>query len=162
MLREGQKVRTNVYEVTCPGFNSPVIAKFARFEWEVPQLEVETAAYSWVDGHGIGPVFLGHLTEEDRVIDFLITRIDGCRHATIEDLPLCRSALSRLHRLGIKHGDINKHNFLIHDGEATLIDFDRSLRLADENGLQAELQQLQVELCGDTGRGRMVVESSLH
>ncbi|KAI9163462.1 hypothetical protein HJFPF1_05076 [Paramyrothecium foliicola] len=86
-LRMEEKLRTNVYEVICPGFNHVVIAKFARFECEVPQLEAETMAYGWIEGNEIGPVFLGHLTEEGRVIGFLIDRVTDCRHADIGDLP---------------------------------------------------------------------------
>ncbi|KAH7309028.1 alpha-galactosidase A precursor [Stachybotrys elegans] len=159
-LREPRKLRSNVYEVTHPDFESPVIAKFARFEWEVPQLEVETTAYSWIEGHQIGPEFLGHLVEEGRVIGFLIARITNFHHATIEDFPLCQSALSRLHHVGIKHGDVNKHNLLIHDEKATLIDFDLASRPASENQLKAELHQLQNELLDTSGRGGRVVESS--
>ncbi|KAK4210313.1 hypothetical protein QBC37DRAFT_350240 [Rhypophila decipiens] len=159
-LRQGRKLRTNVYEVTCPGFSSTtVIAKFARFEWEVPQLEAETTAYSWIEGQQIGPAFLGHLTEEGRVIGFLIGQVTGCRHATPEDLPLCRSVLSRLHRLGIKHGDINKHNFLIHDERATLIDFDCASRLTSCDELDVELHDLLDQLRDTSGRGGRVVES---
>ncbi|ORY67833.1 alpha-galactosidase A precursor [Pseudomassariella vexata] len=158
-LREEKKLRSNVYEVTCPGFSSTIIAKFARFEWEVTQLEAETMAYGWIEGQHVGPGFLGHLTEEGRVIGFLIARIADCRHATPEDFPLCHSVLSKLHKLGIKHGDINKHNFLIHDGKATLIDFDKALRPASNDELDVELYELQDQFQDTSGRGGQVVES---
>lgn len=160
-LREERKLRSNVYEVTCPGFSSTIIAKFARSEWEIPQLEAETAAYGWIEGHQVGPDFLGHLTEEGRVIGFLIARVADCRHATPEDFPLCHLALSKLHKLGIKHGDINKHNFLIHDGKATLVDFDNASRPASQDELEAELHELQDQLRDTSGRGGKVVESGL-
>lgn len=162
MLRVEQKLRSNVYEVTCPSFTSPIIAKLARFEWEVPQLEAETAAYGWIEGLRVGPAFVSHLTEEGRVIGFLIARVTNSRHATIEDLPLCRSALAKLHELGIRHGDINKHNFLIHEGKATLIDFDHASRPAREHELEVEYSKLQEELCDTSGRGGIVVERSPH
>lgn len=106
-LRQERKLCSNVYGFTCHGFNSTVIARFARFEWEVTQLEAEKTAYEWIEDQKIGPYFLAHLTEEGRVIGFLMARIADCRHATPDDLPLCHSVLSRLHDLGIKHGDIN-------------------------------------------------------
>ena len=140
-LREARFLRSNVYEVTCPGFESTIIAKFARFEWEIGYLAAETQTYEWIEGQDIGPRFLGHLTEEGRVIGFLISHVTDGRHASPEDYPLCHFALSRLHNLGIKHGDINKHNFLIHDGKATLIDFDNSSRPAGSDELEAELSQ---------------------
>lgn len=139
----GQRLRTNVSEVTCPRFSSTVIAKLARFPWEVPQLEAEMAAYEWIEGHQIGPSFLGHLAEDGRVIGFIITRIDDSRHATVEDFALCEQALLRLHGLGIKHGDTNKHNFLIHDGKATLIDFDVASRPTSAVALERELHAVQ-------------------
>lgn len=167
-LREERKLRSNVYEVTCPARFGPgtLVAKLARFEWEIPQLEAETTAYRWIEGQRIGPAFLGHLTEEGRVIGFLVARVaaaaaSDCRHAgsAPEDFALCRAVLSRLHGLGIRHGDVNRHNFLIHDGEATLIDFDCASRPAGAEELEAELQGLRDQLRDTSGRGGMVVES---
>jgi predicted Ser/Thr protein kinase len=159
-LRMGRKLRTNLYEATCPRFTSTVIAKFARFPWEVPQLESETRAYEWIQGHDIGPAFLGHLLEEERVIGFIMARVSDFRHATVEDLPLCHSALARLHQLGIKHGDINKHNFLIHGGKATLIDFDMASRYASADELADELRRLPGQLRDMSGRGGAIIESA--
>ena len=42
---------------------SPSFFKIALFEFEVPWMETETAIYQAIDGHGIGPAFLGHLVE---------------------------------------------------------------------------------------------------
>lgn len=149
----GQKLRSNVYEATCDRFASPVIAKFARFEWEIPQLNHETVAYEWIAEHHIGPEFLGHLVEEGRVIEFVMERIADARHATPHDLPLCRTVLSRLHRLGIVHGDINKHNSLIRAGIATLIDFDSSWRPASASEMEKELESLQQQSEDTSGKG---------
>ncbi|KAL7926376.1 alpha-galactosidase A precursor [Trichoderma austrokoningii] len=158
-LRMGQKLRSNVYEATCPRFSSPIIAKFARFPWEVPLLEAETAAYEWIEGHQIGPDFLGHLAEEGRVIGFVIARVAHCHHAAPEDLPLCRQALSKLHQIGIKHGDTNKHNFLIQEGKVTLIDFDNASRAASAEELETELHGLRDQLGDMSGKGGRVVET---
>ncbi|KAH8602288.1 hypothetical protein B0O99DRAFT_606179 [Bisporella sp. PMI_857] len=154
-----QKLRSNVYEVTCDRFSSTIVAKFARFPWEVPRLEKETTVYEWIASHQIGPDFLGHLTEEGRVIGFLMACISDCRHATTEDFHLCHLTLSKLHQLGIKHGDINKHNFLIHGGKATLIDFDSASRTAGVDELEAELSDLLNQLRDTSGRGGRIVES---
>ncbi|KIL88879.1 alpha-galactosidase a precursor [Fusarium avenaceum] len=157
-LQMSQKLRSNVYEATSSRFNSPVIAKFARFPWEVPQLEAETTAYQWIQGQQIGPSFLGHLTEEGRVIGIVMARIANCRHATPDDFAVCHQALSKLHRIGIKHGDINKHNFLVHAGRATLIDFDNASRTTSSNELEAEMRSLQEQLSDMSGRGGRVIE----
>ena len=70
--------------------------------------------------------------------------------------------MGRLHGLGIKHGDINKHNFLIRgdDDEAVLIDFDAAVKCDDAAPLKEETGRLEQEL-GDTSRrgGTTVVES---
>ncbi|KPM46435.1 hypothetical protein AK830_g12 [Neonectria ditissima] len=159
-LQMGRKLRSNVYEATCPRFSSPVIAKFARFSWEVPLLEAETTAYQWIEGSQIGPSFLGHLTEQGRVIGFVIARIENSRHATAADLSLCLGALSKLHKLGIRHGDTNKHNFLIHKGGVTLIDFDNASRTASPEELELELEDLQDKLLDSSGKGGRIVETS--
>jgi len=157
-LRMGQKLRSNVYEATCSRFHSTVVVKFARFAWEIPQLDSETSAYQWIDNHQISPKFLGHLSEEGRIIGFIIERITDYHHATPEHLSLCQLTLMKLHRLGIKHGDINKHNFLIHDGKATLIDFDHSTQCNDANTLDEEFLTLPEELRDISGRGGKIVE----
>ncbi|KAF1842333.1 uncharacterized protein K460DRAFT_389002 [Cucurbitaria berberidis CBS 394.84] len=156
----GQKLRSNVYEATCPRFNTTIIAKFARFAWEIPQLNAETSAYEWIENQQIGPGFLGHLSEEGRVIGFIMERITDARHATPEDLPLCQLALLKLHKLGIRHGDLNKHNILILDGKATLLDFDHSTPCHDPKALDEEFSTLQKELCETSGRGGTIVHSN--
>jgi tRNA A-37 threonylcarbamoyl transferase component Bud32 len=126
----------------------------------VPQLEAETTAYQWIEGQQIGPTFLGHLTEECRVIGIVMVRIADCRHATPDDFALCYQALSKLHRIGIKHGDINKHNFLIHAGGATLIDFDNASRTTSSKELETEMCSLQEQLSDMPGRGGRMIEAN--
>lgn len=77
----------------------------------------------WIDGHNIGPEFWGYLTEEGRVIGFLKKNVEG-RHATISDLPACKAALRWLDDLGILHGHLNRHESLISEASAVLIDFE--------------------------------------
>jgi predicted Ser/Thr protein kinase len=155
-LKMGRKLRSNVYEATSPRFSSTIVAKFARFSWEIPYLDSETAAYEWINGHQIGPEFLGHLTEEGRVIGFLIEQVLDCRHAAPEDLSICQHTLAKLHELGIKHGDTNKHNFLVRNGKATLIDFDSAERCNDPKLLRDEFQMLE-QLRDDSGKGGRIM-----
>ena len=70
-----------------------------------------------------------------------MSKIEEARHATPDDLDVCRQALRRLYELGIKHGYTNKHNFLIHPHGVTMIDLD----FAEQNAMEAELNE---ELCG--------------
>ncbi|CAN8104823.1 unnamed protein product [Discula destructiva] len=125
--------------------------KLAVFPWQIPYLEAETRAYNWIHGEGIVPRFLGHITEGPRVIGFLTEYIEGAT-ATIEDLAACKTALDQLHSVGAKHGDINKHNSLVKDGKATIIDFE-SAEMVDEDQLRVESEGLGASLQGQSYRG---------
>jgi predicted Ser/Thr protein kinase len=153
-LEMGKKLRSNVYEATLDG--TMVVVKFARFSSEISYLEEETVAYHWIEGHKVGPKFLGHLTEEGRVIGFVMEQIVGHR-AGPDDLELCRSALKRLHDLGIKHGDVNRHNFIINRGETVIVDFQSAVKCRDYTALQDELAKLSEELEDESGKGGRVV-----
>jgi predicted Ser/Thr protein kinase len=147
------RLRSNVYEAKSSKFPGQFVVKFARFDYEITRLEHETVAYKWIDGHSIGPRFLGHVTEHGRVIGFAMSKIENARHATLDDLDICRQALRRLHALGIKHGDTNKHNFLIHSQGVTLIDFDFANQNATEAELNKELLGLEQEFADASGKG---------
>jgi predicted Ser/Thr protein kinase len=150
----GKRVRSGIYEVTCPQFNTTVvIAKFARFDWEIQYMENETTAYEWIDGHAIGPRFLGHLTEDGRVIGFLVERITDARHADANDLAVCQQILGRLHELGVWHGDTNRFNFLVRGSQAVLIDFDTARKCDDKDVLRKEFEGLEGCFMDESGRG---------
>jgi predicted Ser/Thr protein kinase len=63
-----------------------------------------------------------------------------------------------LHSLGIKHGDINKHSFLVHDRKATLIDFDGAKKPSNQEELIEELNQLGEDSREISGRGGRIVD----
>lgn len=152
-LKELDRLRQNIHRVTCPQFDHPVLVKFAEFPWQTPYFEAETVAYEWIDGAGIGPKFLGHLTEAGRVIGLVLDFIEGARTAGPEDLEACQSALARLHALGIKHGDINKHNFLVKDGSVVMVDFETARRCSSKEELEAESRSLEQSLKDPSHRG---------
>ncbi|KAL4891610.1 alpha-galactosidase A precursor [Aspergillus ambiguus] len=152
-LSIGRQLRTGIYEVKCSSFDNIVVAKFARFDWEIQYMENETTAYQWISGYNIGPQFLGHLTENGRVIGFLMEHITNARHAGPQDVTGCKEVLSRLHGIGIRHGDTNRFNFLIRDSKATLIDFDTARKCDDRDVLQQELDGLTASLEDPSGRG---------
>ncbi|KPM41579.1 hypothetical protein AK830_g4955 [Neonectria ditissima] len=147
------RLRQNIHKVTHPHFDRPVLVKFAEFPWQMPFLEAETAAYQWINERGIGPVFLGHLKEDGRVFGIIIEHIEDAQTVTPEDLPACRAGLANLHALGIKHGDINKNNFLVRDGKAILIDFEASERCENQSELDAESDLLETSLKDTSYRG---------
>lgn len=152
-LSIGRKLRTGIYEAESSLFEDTVAVKFARFPWEIQYMENETTAYQWISGHDIGPQFFGHLTENGRVIGFLMERIAGARHAGAEDTGICGEVLSRLHDLGVRHGDTNRFNFLIRGSKATLIDFDTARKCDDPHLLLREFENLSISLQDLSSRG---------
>jgi len=128
-------------------------SRFAEFPWQIPYCEAETSAYEWIDGQGIGPKFLGHITEAGRGIGFVMEHIDGARTAGPGDLAACQGILAKLHSLGIKHGDINRHNFLVRDEKVVLIDFETAGRFSDREELESEYRFLEHSLRDPSRRG---------
>jgi hypothetical protein len=138
----GKKLRTGFYKPIGPQFDTAVVAKFAHFKWEIQYLEDKTTAYEWIDGHGIGPRFLGHLTEDNRVIRFLMERITNAQHAGPNDLTAYQQTLCRLHRLGVRHSNINRFNFLIRGSTAVLIEFNSAQKCDNQDSLHKEFETL--------------------
>ncbi|RMD39300.1 hypothetical protein DV735_g5829, partial [Chaetothyriales sp. CBS 134920] len=116
------------------------------------QDRAETAAYQWLRDTGIGPKFLGHLTEgqDGRVIGIVAEWIEGAREAGPADLVRCKKALARVHELGIKLVDINKYNFLVRDGngldDVVLVDFETAERDCSPQELEEEMSALKSRL----------------
>jgi predicted Ser/Thr protein kinase len=130
-----------------------MIAKIARFDWEIPYVQRETEIYSLLQGTGIAPRFLGHIHEQGRIIGILLEKVMG-RHAGIEDLQICCTALKRLHALGISHGDCNRYNFIIGvDDKVTLVDFEKSIVGANKDIMESEIAKLGEDLAEEGGLG---------
>ncbi|KAL2209855.1 hypothetical protein CC79DRAFT_1365272 [Sarocladium strictum] len=129
-----------------------MIAKVARFSWEIPRLEQETHIYRLLQHTGITARFLGHIHEEGRVIGMLLEKLEGS-FASIEDLANCEHTLGRLHSLGILHGDVNRHNFIVSKDGVKLIDFETCKETHDTTLLEAEMLRVASELQDESGRG---------
>lgn len=161
----GESLKPGVYDATCPRLELPAVAKFACWDWEISCIDNESAAYQWLEGHNIGPRFLGHISEEGRVIGFLTERVmDGdidARHATAADLEACSQALKKLHHLGILHGDVYRYNILMTNNGATLMDFANARKSDDSSAFEEELQLLEERLNSELGKpgGRFLEES---
>lgn len=154
----GMKLKTGVYDANCSRFDVPLVVKFAVWEWEMDLVDTECATYECIEGHNIGPKFLGHIVEEGRVIGFIAERLrdefGDARHATRADLGICSQTLAKLHNLGILHRDINKHNILITSDGATLIDFANARESDDRSDFEKEMQSLEGALCDESDVGR--------
>ncbi|KAL3487976.1 alpha-galactosidase A precursor [Aspergillus germanicus] len=124
-LSIGRKLGAGIYEARSSAVfgEQAIVAKYAHYIGEIGHIERGTIVYQWIDSHGIGPRFLGHLTENGRVIGMLLERITGVRHSVPEDVEICARVLCRLHGLGIRHGDINRFNFLVRGEAAVLLDY---------------------------------------
>jgi hypothetical protein len=148
------RIRQRVHVSTHPEVNGgkPVLIKLAVWSWEIPYLEDETAAYKWISDSSIGPKFLGHLTEgkDGRMVGFVAEWVEGARAAGPADYDGCKKALGRLHELGIKLGDVNKHNFLVRDGyDVLLVDFETAKRDRSPSELEEEMRALKSSLGGE-------------
>ncbi|KAI0197062.1 hypothetical protein EV127DRAFT_458310 [Xylaria flabelliformis] len=152
-LQEIDHSRPHVRLVTHPLFKHPVIAKFAEFPWQIPDYVAETAAYEWLKGTGVGPKLLGHITEAGRVIGIILENVGDTRPAEPKDLKACRAALTKLHALGIKHGNIHKNNFLVRGKKVVLVDFKGAARCVDKDELEAEYRLVRAAVCDPYGWG---------
>jgi hypothetical protein len=151
------EIKTGVFKVKYgEGF---AVAKIARFEFEIPYIETETRVYREIDGKEIGPKFLAHLTEDGRTMGFLIEYVTF-RPTSREDLAACIAVVRRLHKLRLVHGDVNRHNFLMVEGDARLIDFDMCVT-ATEEAMTGELDRVPIELEDNSGRGAPCVRGEV-
>jgi serine/threonine protein kinase len=72
-------------------------------------------------------------------------------------LPACDIALRELHTLGLIHGDVNRHNFIIDEtGRARIIDFEHSSLLTPEKEAN-ELEELRAMFSLDPRLGGAVI-----
>lgn len=159
-LKETRYYRSRIREVIYQG--KPAIAKIAAFDWQIPSIENETFAYSIMETYlaanpecrRISPRFLGHLTENGRVMGMLLEKLEG-EHASIQELDPCKDTLWILHKMDMIHGDPNRYNFIVEkeSGEVKLVDFEH-VEDYDEAKAALELESLAKELREETGRGR--------
>ncbi|KAG6046284.1 hypothetical protein E4U39_001490 [Claviceps sp. Clav50 group G5] len=143
----GQRVQV----VTHPRINGGglVLMKLAIWPDELDRMKTEIAVYQRICDKGVGPKFLGQVTEgpNGRVIGFIAEWVGGARYAEPRDLDDCKKVLARLHQLGIKHGGIKKQNFIVREGhEVVLIDFDVSKLDCSYVELEDEMNTLKGRL----------------
>ena len=85
---------------------------------------------------------------------FAVDFVDGASRAGPEHAGQCRVLLSKVHDMGIKHGDINRHNFLVKGDRTWLVDWESAQKCDDPDELQAEMDALDSELRDKSGKGR--------
>ena len=72
------------------------IAKFAPFESDVDALTNELQVYRDVEGKRVAPHFLAYITENERIVGFLLEFLQG-KKARADHYTLCKEGLKRLH-----------------------------------------------------------------
>lgn len=122
-------------------------------------MDCEREAYRWIESRDIGPRLLGHLAEEGSFNGFIMGENHGCSLYHVKDHTLCEEALSKLHSLGILHGHVNKHNILIKDNRAILVDFGFARKSQDESACRKEMESLRGALADEFSRGGVEVSS---
>ena len=69
----------------------------------------------------------------------------GCE-ASIKDLAICEAAVSKLHSLGLMHGDLNRFNFIVGKCGVKLIDFENAKVSNNMKLMQCEIEGLANQL----------------
>ncbi|KAJ9614884.1 hypothetical protein H2204_014323 [Knufia peltigerae] len=170
-LEHSERIRSNIWvvhlkkDVAGMRAGQEVLIKFARFPWEMQYFESETKIYERLDkqkGVGIAPQFLGHLTEGGRPMGLVIEYIKDARRADPDDLDECCNALKKFHLLGLLHGDVNRHNFLVREAAdggpktVTIIDLESAEECTDGEAFEREMKTLLDELNATDGKGGYV------
>lgn len=70
----------------------------------------------------------------------------------------CKALAGKLHGLGVLHGDLNKHKFLLSERGIVLIDFETAMRSNDADAMEKEMEGLKVQLLDESGIGGSVSE----
>lgn len=60
---------------------------------------------------------------------------------------------TKMHGLGLLHGDLNKYHFFDHGKGAVLIDFETLQTSEDKKAMQDELEGLKEQLLDESGKG---------
>lgn len=134
-------------------FPTPVLMKTAEFPFPdlLSRIKYETMVYKEIEGKGIGPEFLGHVTENGRIIGFLMEYLEDAVVGQALDYKRCEEVLKKFHAHGWLHRDYNHTNFLVQpDGTAKLIDFEYARRCSDKTKFERELAALEREFLHDS------------
>jgi predicted Ser/Thr protein kinase len=121
----------------------PIVVKIARFSHEIPDIQLECDMYEKILGKGIGPKFLAYVTEGDRVIGFVLKKIEGVRRPKPRDFKKCKRVLKKSHELGFLHRDCHHGNVLMKNGRAILVDFKSAMAITSENAVEGKKQDLE-------------------
>lgn len=124
-------------------FGCPIVVKIARFDHEIPDIQLECDVYEKILGKGIGPKFLAYVTEGNRTIGFVLKKTEGARRPRPRDFKKCRRVLKKFHELGFLHQDCYHGNVLMSKGRAILVDFKSATVITNDNAVEGKKQDLE-------------------
>ncbi|TGJ81914.1 hypothetical protein E0Z10_g6849 [Xylaria hypoxylon] len=118
-----------LWHVKHPRFNKSIFVKIAPFlgcNWSKGVIENETRVYQLVDGLGIAPEFLGHVTYNGAIFGFALELVKGAKNTKKRDKSARIEVVKKLHALGITHGSAHHKNFLKVGKDVLIIDFEEA------------------------------------
>ncbi|KAI1750016.1 hypothetical protein F4782DRAFT_541876 [Xylaria castorea] len=121
--------RGRLWHAKHPRFNEePIFVKIAPWanNWSKQAMEAETRVYQLVDGLGIAPKFLGHVTHQGAIIGFILKWVEGAKTTKKKDRSARIEVMKKLHSLGITHGSAHHENFLKVGEDVLMIDFEEA------------------------------------
>lgn len=114
--------------------NTPVLVKVADAH--------EAMIYRLLYDLAITPLFLGHVTQNDKMVGFITEFVQGQETTPTPSSrrEACLAALRRMHTRGVAHQDAHGENCLLRkDGSAALIDFELSTESASRADFDRDL-----------------------
>ncbi|KAF2967375.1 hypothetical protein GQX73_g6211 [Xylaria multiplex] len=118
-----------VWRAKHPHFNGvSILVKIDPWStgWSKQAIENETKAYQWIDGHGIAPKFLGHVTYHGKIIGFITEWLEGTETVKRKDKSARLDVVKKLHSIGITHGSPHYLNFLKKGENMLMVDFEEA------------------------------------
>ncbi|KAI1291240.1 hypothetical protein F5Y03DRAFT_388567 [Xylaria venustula] len=113
------------FVVKHPSFEKPVhlnLCPWATRSWK-RSLETETKVYERIDGLGMAPEFLGHVTYQGSIIGYLLEWVEDAQPITKKDKAARLKAVRKLHSLGITHGAARRYSFLKRGEDMLMVHF---------------------------------------
>lgn len=107
----------------CEVNGRPAVAKCLSWPEYLDYATRESEVYRIIEGHHLGPDFLGHVKRNGRIVGIILAKVEG-HYPTASDIPACLEILDRLHNLGIRHGDVHLENFIVGQDGPVIIDFE--------------------------------------
>lgn len=130
-------------------FGCSIVVKIAHFDdgiqgiTGIADIEKECEIYWRIQGQGIGPKFLGYVTEGNQKIGFVLEKFEEARQPESREYKRCKAVLKKLHRLEILHQDCHYLNVLVTEDRAVLIDFKSAIDVDNGNAVTGKREDIE-------------------